>query len=306
MTNIRWTRDAKPAQAPEFEKLQTVRDPLTPREIQSQGSLEYTNVVEEISNENIHKLLWETYFKDYFPEALEQWQMMENIDQNDFRLQDEELVEKAEYNDYIHKQIYFYKKSFEEHLKSFRDYLAENGNEKMAFLGRIGWDSENRAPIMDGSPNAEEVDNTRNSLWKYFLEKESDILTRSRTIYLWVLTHLLKVVQEMQEKALNASSVMSLYNKAQKSLSRSMGKLSFEKMYIESPPVNIMSPGPLFNNGVATYKIAIYKTYQSRLQQLGDEQRTMIDSSYSKYSQQQSFINEILQQLDGLLGEVSK
>lgn len=305
MENTRWTRDAKPPEAPEFEKMQTVRNPEKPEAIVSHGDLDYTNILDEVDNANIHKSLWKTYFEDYFPDAIDQWKMMESIPENDTSLSEEEKTEKLEYNDYIHKEIYFYKKSFEEHLQGLRTHLANNDEKKSAFLGLRRWDTETKA-LSEGTPSPEEVEKARTSIWKDFLEKDSDILTRSRTIYLWVLTHLLKVVQEMQDKALNATSVMALYNRAQKSLSRGMGKLAFEKMYIEPPPVNIMSPGPLFNNGMATYKIAVYKTYQSRLQQLGSEQKTMIDSSYSKYSQQQSFINEILQQLDGLLGEVSK
>lgn len=306
MTEVRLLRDGSVPTPPDFEQLSVERDYKTTA-ITNSNVAEYTGLIENVDNQKIHEALWVPYFTEYFPEAKNQWEMMEAVP-SDSSLSEDQKEKKESYNQYVSNEILFYKQSFEEHLQVFKQFLYDEENimYKKAFEGSVRIDKNGIPEEQNASPRLEEdeINENRLVLWKAFLKKHTDILIRARTVYIWVIIDMMDLIESIQEAALNAANTVRRFNKTQKNIVKEMGELQFKKMGKYPFPLDIPKWQPVSQNGESNYKMQILKAYQTKAQELGNEKNAERDAAFSAYGKQNSFIVELLSQVEGIINEM--
>lgn len=291
----RLTRDGGPPIAPKFEQLNINRslDYLS-----YEINVPFTSGTNDILSED-HELLWEPFFKIYFPEAHSQW-VTKNAEL-DIDVQNENLAREA--------GVSFYKNSLEYYLNRFNTFLDEEvDNEgktvyKDAYRGIFDLD-EYGTPVSSAPENDLVKEQNKITLWKNFLEKKTDVANRARTVYLWIITDLMNVINKLQTVLVNKTVNVSLLNKAQRKVLEKMKALEFEKMEKWPFPIAVPKAAPVSHNGLVNFDLGVYKSDQTQLQEKSHEKNASMETAYGSYDKQNSFITTLIGQLEGILSGI--
>ncbi|MFT4553638.1 MAG: hypothetical protein ACI9S8_002279 [Chlamydiales bacterium] len=142
--------------------------------------------------------------------------------------------------------ISFYKNTFDSYLKIFGTYLNsdEGADDKAVFKGEKDLDADGNTitPSSQSPVTDTKLIENRVSVWKSYLSKKTDILFRSKAMYLWVMLDLLEMMNTLTKTILNSQGTQRVLNVAQKKITEALKQQELIKIdkiqFFYNPPTN--------------------------------------------------------------------
>jgi hypothetical protein len=142
--------------------------------------------------------------------------------------------------------ISFYKNTFDSYLQSFGTYLnsSEGADDKAVLKGEKDLDANGNivSPSSQSPVTDTKLKENRVSVWKSYLSKKTDILFRSKAMYLWVMLDLLTMMETLTNTILNSQGNQRVLNGAQKRITEQLKQQELIKIdkiqFFYNPPTN--------------------------------------------------------------------
>ncbi len=184
--------------------------------------------------------------------------------------------------------------TFDLYLQGFTKYLEDHRNTiKVDYLN---------AKQIAGSQVPQTTENEiKSRIWQTYLTK-TDLLTRHKTIYLWVIVDLLDMISNITKTLINRSNASRIFHQALVQNVNMMAKQRFEEEeFLPIPLALIPNPDIIESNGKAQHTLAILRAYKENAQQRAEEGQSIVEGTHENYSKQNNTINKLISQLETIL-----